>query len=42
MMILKSSASASREDINLVQVGNYIFYDVNHIQESPAGGKHLI
>ena len=35
-MILKSSVLASRGDINLVHVGNYIFYDVNHIQESQA------
>ena len=41
-MILKSSVRASRGDINLVHVGNYIFYDVNHFQESHAGdwGRH--
>ena len=34
--------SASREDINLVHVGNYIFYDVNHIQKSHAGAENIL
>ena len=41
-MILKSSVWASRGDINLVHVGNYIFYDVNHIQKSHAGGENIL
>ena len=40
-MILKSSVWASRGDINLVHVGNYIFYDVNHIQKSQAGAEQV-
>ena len=40
-MILKSSVLASRGDINLVHVGNYIFYGVNHIQESHAGEEKI-